>query len=210
MEQPILEPQAQSSTSPQTEQQLTAAKDVIKPLDDDVSSEFNFWEDLKESMPPWINEVVGFALIVFGILSFISLYIASDALVAVDLGGHVDCPVRRRRDFRRRGPLRLWHHALASKGRGSVSASALPKCWLWSSSFFRCSLSCTWATATVNLRALARAGTRRRLNWVGPELSVFQHTWAAGGFGVIIALCLIAICAVVTVGLRRRHVYHRY
>lgn len=59
-----------------------SAEDIIKPLDDSAR-DFDFWQDLRESLPPWLNEVVGFALIVFGILSFISLYVAADALVAV-------------------------------------------------------------------------------------------------------------------------------
>ncbi len=59
-----------------------SAEEVIRTLDD-APPEFDFWQDLRESMPPWISEVVGFALIVFGILSFISLFVAGDALVAV-------------------------------------------------------------------------------------------------------------------------------
>ncbi|MCY3574859.1 MAG: DNA translocase FtsK [Chloroflexi bacterium] len=59
-----------------------SADEVIRSLDD-APPEFDFWQDLRESMPPWISEVVGFALIVFGILSFISLFLAGDALVAV-------------------------------------------------------------------------------------------------------------------------------
>lgn len=59
-----------------------SADEVIRALDD-APPEFDFWQDLRESMPPWISEVVGFALIVFGILSFISLFMAGEALVAV-------------------------------------------------------------------------------------------------------------------------------
>ena len=77
-----IEPQSQMSTDFEIEIPSTTARDVIKPLED-TPYEFDFWEDLKASWPPWINEVVGFALIVFGILSFISLFVASDALVAV-------------------------------------------------------------------------------------------------------------------------------
>ena len=60
----------------------TSAEEVIRALDDSPP-EFDFWQDLRESMPPWISEVVGFALIVFGSLSFFSLFVAGDALVAV-------------------------------------------------------------------------------------------------------------------------------
>ena len=59
-----------------------SADQVIRALDD-APQDFDFWQDLRDSMPPWISEVVGFALIVFGILSFISLFMAADSLVAV-------------------------------------------------------------------------------------------------------------------------------
>ena len=60
----------------------SSAEQVIRALDD-APQDFDFWRDLRDSMPPWISEVVGFALIVFGILSFISLFMAADSLVAV-------------------------------------------------------------------------------------------------------------------------------
>ena len=55
---------------------------IIRQLED-APQDFDFWQDLRESMPPWISEVVGFALIVFGVLSFISLFVAAESLVAV-------------------------------------------------------------------------------------------------------------------------------
>ncbi len=82
MSEQTIEPQAQLQTEVDFSPPSATAQDIIKPLEE-TTYEFDFWEDLKASLPPWVNEVVGFALIVFGILSFISLYIASDALVAV-------------------------------------------------------------------------------------------------------------------------------
>ncbi|PJF20476.1 MAG: hypothetical protein CUN56_15985, partial [Phototrophicales bacterium] len=58
-------------------------EDIIKPIEDDDGLEFDFWEDLKDSLPPWIDEVVGITLLIFGTLSFISLFIPSEATVAV-------------------------------------------------------------------------------------------------------------------------------
>ncbi len=58
------------------------ASDIIRPLEENPQ-EFNYWAELKESLPPWVNEIVGLSLIVFGILSFISLFIMADTLVAV-------------------------------------------------------------------------------------------------------------------------------
>lgn len=55
---------------------------VIKSLEDE-EFEYDFWQDLRDSLPPWIDEIVGFALFVFGILSFISLYFPSQTQVAL-------------------------------------------------------------------------------------------------------------------------------
>ena len=81
-EQPV-ERQAANDVSEAVDNVISVRREsVIKPLEDE-QFEFDFWEDLKDSLPPWIDEVVGFALFVFGILSFISLYFPSEALVAV-------------------------------------------------------------------------------------------------------------------------------
>ncbi len=77
------EPQAADQVSGTVSHITRIQRDsIIKPLEDE-QLEFDFWEDLKDSLPPWLDEVVGFALFVFGILSFISLYFPSEALVAV-------------------------------------------------------------------------------------------------------------------------------
>ncbi len=181
---------------------MPAARDVIKPLDD-VTPDFDFWEDLKESMPPWINEVVGFALIVFGILSFTSLYIASDALVAV-----------------------TWADMLTALfGDGAIFvAGALfafgIALWLPKAGFrFRFSSARMLALEIIflsilailhlgnsdsELRALARAGQGGGL--IGWGLS-YPFFWILGRQAALVFFAiLIGACAVVTVGLRRRHV----
>ena len=179
-----------------------SAHDVIKPLDE-ATPDFDFWEDLKESMPPWINEVVGFALIVFGILSFISLYIASDALVAVTWADMLT--------------------ALFGDGAvvvaGALSAFGLvlwlPKAGIrirFSSArmlaleiiFLALLAILHLANSDSELRALARAGQGGGL--IGWGLS-YPFYWILGRQAALGCFALlIGICAVVAVGLRRRHI----
>ncbi len=178
------------------------AQDIIKPLDE-AAQDFDFWEDLKASMPPWINEVVGFALIVFGILSFVSLFIASDALVAV-----------------------TWADMLISLfGDGAILIAAtifalgvvlwLPKAGI------RIQLSAARLLAMEiiflsilailhlmhsdsELRALARAGQGGGLIGWGLSYPLF---WIMGRSAALsIFAALLVICAVVATGLRQRHI----
>ena len=202
MEQQILDPQAQHSTEIQAEPPLASAQDIIKPLEE-ATYDFDFWEDLKESMPPWINEVVGFALIVFGILSFISLYISADALVAV-----------------------TWADMLTALfGNGAIFlASALFALgivlWLPKAGIrFRFSSARMLALEIIflsilailhlgnsdsELRALARAGQGGGLIGWGLSYPIF---WILGRPAALAFFSiLIGICSVVSLGLRTRHI----
>ena len=178
------------------------AQDIIKPLDE-AAEEFDFWEDLKASLPPWISEVVGFAMIVFGILSFVSLYIASDAVVAV-----------------------TWADMLNSLfGDGSILIAGTIFAlgvWLWlPKAGIRLQLSSARLLALEiiflsilailhllqsdsELRALARAGQGGGL--IGWGLS-YPFFWILGRSAALALFgALIAICAVIATGLRRRHI----
>ncbi len=178
------------------------AQDIIKPLEESAQ-EFDFWEDLKASLPPWINEVVGFAMIVFGILSFVSLFIASDALVAV-----------------------TWAEMLISLfGDGSILIAAtifalgvvlwLPKAGI------RIQLSAARLLALEviflsilailhlmqsdsEMRALARAGQGGGLIGWGLSYPFFRILGRSAA--VTLFAALIAACAVIATGLRRRHI----
>ena len=202
MEEQTLESQPAISADVDIAPPATRAQDIIKPLDE-AAQDFDFWEDLKASMPPWINEVVGFALIVFGILSFVSLFIASDALVAV-----------------------TWADMLISLfGDGSILIAAtifalgvllwLPKAGI------RIQLSAARLLALEiiflsilailhlmhsdsELRALARAGQGGGLIGWGLSYPLF---WIMGRNAALsIFAALIAICVVVATGLRQRHI----
>ena len=201
MEQQILDPAAQSSTEIQPEPSVQAAHEIVRPLEE-PPSEFDFWEDLKESMPPWINEVVGFALIIFGILSFISLYIASDALVAVTWANMLTALFGDGAIFVA-GALSafgvvLWLPKVGLRFRlSSARMLALEIIFLSVLAILHLGNSDT------ELRALARAGQGGGL--IGWGLS-YPLYWILGRPAALAFFSgLIGICAVAAVGLRRRH-----
>lgn len=45
--------------------------------------ETSFWDDVRDSLPPWLDEIIAIALLIFGILSFLALFDPSDAVVAM-------------------------------------------------------------------------------------------------------------------------------
>ena len=193
--------QAPHSAGRLPEPTASSAEDIIKPLDE-PAYEFDFWQDLRASLPPWINEVVGFALIVFGILSFISLYVAADALVAV-----------------------AWADILTSLfGDGAVLVAAtlfafglllwLPKAGLripfTTSRMLALEIAFLAGLALLHLshsdtelRALARTGQGGGLIGWGlsyPLFGLLGRAPALAVFGAVILVCLIF-----AIGLRRRH-----
>ena len=202
MEEQTLESQQPISTDVDVAPRAAAPQDIIKPLEE-AAQEFDFWEDLKASLPPWINEVVGFALIVFGILSFVSLYIASDALVAV-----------------------TWADMLISLfGDGSILIAAtifalgvvlwLPKAGIrlqiGSARLLALEIIFLSILAILHLmqsdselRALARAGQGGGLIGWGLSYPIFRILGRSAALTLFAAL--IAICLVIATGLRRRHI----
>ena len=179
-----------------------SAEDIIKPLDEE-GLEFDFWHDLKDSLPPWLDEVVGFALLVFGILSFIAIFFPAEALVAS-----------------------AWSDILNQLfGDGSVivaGAVLVIGVLLWlpmtgwkvgfrSSQFlaleiaFLCALALLHLShSDVELRALARAGQGGGL--VGWGIS-YPFYWIMGRQAALVFFALLCGGAlIVVIGLRRRHI----
>ncbi len=177
------------------------AQGIIKPLEE-APPDFDFWEDLRASLPPWVNEVVGFALIVFGILSFISLYIAADALVAVTWADMLTSLFGDGAIFVAGAlfafGLLLWLPKVGIRVRlSSARLLALEIVFLSLLALLHL------ANSDSELRALARAGQGGGL--IGWGLS-YPFFWIMGRSAALAFFCaVIGICAVVVVGLRRRH-----
>ncbi len=175
---------------------------VIKPLENE-QFEYDFWEDLKDSLPPWIDEVVGFVLFVFGILSFISLYLPSEALVAVTwadilhkLFGNGSVFVA--------GTLfafgiLLWLPKAGIRvGFSSVRMLALEIIFLSVLAMLHLSNS------DAELRALARAGQGGGL--IGWGIS-YPFYWVMGRQPALAFFTLMIVTSVVVfIGLKRRHI----
>ncbi len=202
VENQILEPQAPGSTDIQAESHLTAAEDVIKPLDE-AAPDFDFWEDLKESMPPWMNEVVGFALIVFGVLSFISLYIAADALVAVTWADMLTALFGDGAIFVA-GTLSTFGIALWLPKAGIRLRFSSARMLALEIIFLSLLAVLHLSNSDSELRALARAGQGGGL--IGWGLS-YPFYWILGRPAALTFFTiLIGLCTVLAVGLRRRHI----
>ena len=184
------------------ESPVKTAADVIKPLDDTVD-EFDFWQDLKDSMPPWINEVVGFALTVFGILSFISLYIASDALVAVSWADMLAAVFGDGAVFVA-GILFAFGLVLWLPKAG-IQLRLSPARLLALEIIFLAALAVLHlGNSDSELRALARAGQGGGL--IGWGIS-YPFYWIMGRQAALLFFAaLIVVGAVLALGLRRRHI----
>ena len=196
------EPQSQMAADLDMETSALTMQDVIKPLDE-TAREFDFWEDLKASWPPWINEVVGFALIVFGILSFISLFIASDALVAVTWADMLTSLFGEGALFVAGAIFAfgviLWLPKVGVQVRFSAARLlALELIFLSILAILHLSNS------DSELRALARAGQGGGL--IGWGLS-YPFFWIMGRpLALALFSALAGVCFVIMIGLRRQHI----
>lgn len=178
------------------------ANDIIKPLEE-PEQEFDFWEDLKDSLPPWIDEVVGFALFVFGILSFISLYFPAEAMVAVAWAEILSALFGEGGVFVA-GTLfalgvLLWLPKAGIRVRlGAVQLLAIEIAFLAALAALHLSNS------DVELRALARAGQGGGL--IGWGLS-FPFYWVMGREPALVFFLIVIVAAVIIIiGIRRRHI----
>lgn len=61
--------------------QAANADDLPRFLSEPV--EPSFWEDVRDSLPPWLDEIIAIALLIFGVLSFLALFDPSEAVVAL-------------------------------------------------------------------------------------------------------------------------------
>jgi len=185
---------------------LIEDKEAKTPVADDAllaEQAAGFWEDLKDSIPPWLDEIVAIALLIFGILSFLALFDTSGAVVAV-----------------------AWSEIMTSLfGYGSLLVSAglfvlgvvllLPKVGivvqfpllriLAIEIAFLCILAIFHlAVNDVELRAVARAGQGGGL--LGWGLS-YPLQWAIGRVASIIFYSfLLFLSGAVLVGVRWRHI----
>lgn len=176
------------------------AKEKPIPAPDDESDEPTFWEDLRDSLPPWMDEIMAITLLLFGVLSFVALLFPPEAIVA-----------------------RTWADILTRLfGYGSILVAAgifvigvvllLPKIGiilkfpperlLAIEGAFLCILALLHAAqADAELRALARAGEGGGM--IGWGLTVIPFWLLGRSVTILLFGVLLLICLLVVIGLRR-------
>ena len=84
--------QPKAVDKPATEKPVEPPAPVAEPavpltVDDlpkfDGAVEPTFWDDVRDSLPDWLDEILAIALLIFGILSFLALFDTSGAAVAI-------------------------------------------------------------------------------------------------------------------------------
>ncbi len=196
-----LESQQSYSADIDNEPTSPSATEVIRPLDE-PRDDFDFWEDLRASLPPWLNETVGFALIVFGSLSFISLYIAADTLVAVTWADMLamlfgDGAILVAATLSALG-IMLWLPKIGI--RIPISPSRLLALEI---AFLSILAILHLGHSDTEFRALARAGQGGGLIGWGLSYPLFRLLGRSPALAAFAAL--IGACLVFAIGLRRRH-----
>lgn len=197
-------PQNVSANAQPIQPELMAEIDSLEKRQS-AESENNLWDDLRDSLPPWLDEVVAIALLIFGVLSFLALSDQSGAVVAQawanvlrTLFGYGSWIVA--------GAFVL--SGLLLLARKSSFSVALPSVRLFAIEVaFLCMLGLLHtASGDAELRAVARAGEGGGL--IGWGLSALPY-WLLGStptlvlFGVLFVLSMLAV-----VGLSRAHIFH--
>ncbi|MCS6834455.1 MAG: DNA translocase FtsK [Anaerolineae bacterium] len=61
---------------------LSAPAPPGPPITDSAEAPQTFWDDLRDSLPPWMDEIIALTLIIFGLLSFLALFNPEQAVAA--------------------------------------------------------------------------------------------------------------------------------
>lgn len=163
----------------------------------------SFWDDLRDSLPEWIDEVLAISLLIFGVLSFLALFDTSGAVVAV-----------------------AWANILRSLfGYGSILVAGglfilgitilLPKIGirfefaisrvLAIEMVFLCTLAILHVLPNVeDLRSLARNGEGGGV--IGWGLSAFPYWLLGRSLTLLVLGLLLALSISVVVGIQRKQI----
>lgn len=71
-----------AATSKSNQLSLQGFEDKTNDAEKDSPTNTNFWADLFDTLPPWLDEIIAIALLIFGVLSFIALINPAEAIVA--------------------------------------------------------------------------------------------------------------------------------
>jgi S-DNA-T family DNA segregation ATPase FtsK/SpoIIIE len=203
--------EGQPDTLPKPKTQLGFGEDVpslaVEKTAQDSSDEvvLSFWDDLRDSIPPWITELTAIGVGLFAILSFLALLDTTTSSSAI-----------------------TWRNLLTSLfGQGSIGVAVLMFCLavmiglqkafpalkLASAKVlavevgFLCALALLHALPNdPELRALARAGQGGGM--IGWGLTALPYWLAGSSFTVALFAFVLALCGAVLIGVKRSHVIY--
>jgi hypothetical protein len=162
-----------------------------------------FWDDLRDSLPDWLDEVLAIGLLIFGVLSFLALFDASGAVVAVawadilrNLFGYGSLVVA--------GGLFLLGVIILLPKIG-IRLQFPPARILAIEIGFLCLLGILhlWP-ATEDLRTLARNGVGGGV--IGWGMAAFPHWLFGRSLGMILLVFLVFLSCLVVLGVQRKQI----
>jgi hypothetical protein len=162
-----------------------------------------FWDDLRDSLPDWLDEVLAIGLLIFGVLSFLALFDASGAVVAVawadilrNLFGYGSLVVA--------GGLFLLGVIILLPKIG-IRLQFPPARILAIEIAFLCLLGIMhlWP-ATEDLRTLARNGVGGGV--IGWGMAAFPHWLFGRTLGMILLGFLVFLSCLVVLGVQRKQI----
>ena len=162
-----------------------------------------FWDDLRDSLPSWLDELIAIALLIFGVLSFLALFFPSGAIAAITWANILRNLFGSGSPIVALGLFVLGIVILLPKIGIRIKFS--PARVLAIEVMFLCVLAILHVMpAQEELRSLARNGAGGGI--VGWGLTAFSY-WLLGRGATITFYAFLTIISVAAVlGLRRRHI----
>ncbi len=164
----------------------------------------DFWQDLRDSLPDWLDEIIAIGLLIFGLLSFLALFDTSGAIVAVAWANILNGLFGDGGVLVAGGIFALGVIILLPRA-GIQLNFPLPRILAIETAFL-CGLALLHIlNAEGNeLRALARAGEGGGL--IGWGLSALPHWWLGRTAALVIFGSGLLLSASVVIGVRRRQI----
>ncbi|MGB1288783.1 MAG: hypothetical protein ACPG7F_19775, partial [Aggregatilineales bacterium] len=177
--------------------------DTIETPDFEQNEELHpgtFWEDLRDSLPEWLDEIIAITLLLFGLLSFLALFNTSEAFVALTWADIL-------RSLFGNGSIIVAGGIFALGGlillpRIGISIQINPRKVLALEILFLCALAILHLNPDeTELRALARAGGGGGI--IGWGLTLIPYLLLGRSLSLILFGLLALTCVATLAGFRR-------
>lgn len=169
----------------------------------DGAIQTTFWDDLRDSLPTWLDELIAIALLIFGVLSFLALFFPAGAVAAVTWSNILRGLFGDGSPLVAVGLFVLGIVILLPKIGIHIKYS--PARVLAIEAIFLCVLAILHVLpAQEELRSLARNGTGGGI--VGWGLTAFSYWLLGRGATITFYIFVILVSLAALIGLRRKHV----